>query len=77
MVLLDEQETWVKENGEIETRQRTAYKLLRPEARQEYSSVSVGFDNETKLSYFRAWTLTSNGKEMEVKEKEFNIPRTH
>lgn len=70
VVLLDEQETWVKENGEIETRQRTAYKLLRPEARQEYSSVSVGFDNETKLSYFRAWTLTSNGKEMEVKEKD-------
>src|ERR1700733_15280553 len=34
--LLDEYQTTVMEGGEIDTRHRVAYKLLRPEARQEY-----------------------------------------
>ncbi len=70
VMLLNEQQTTVRDNGDIETRYRGAYKLLRPEARKDYSWVAVEFDNETKLSYFRAWTLTSGGQEMEVKEKD-------
>jgi hypothetical protein len=70
VVLLDEQQSTVKDNGEIETRYRVAYKLLRPEAREDYSWAAVPFDNETKLSFFRGWTLTSDGKEMEVREKD-------
>src|ERR1700691_3558310 len=48
VILLDERQTIVKDNGEIETRYRRAYKLLRPEARKEYGGVAVNFDNETK-----------------------------
>jgi transglutaminase-like putative cysteine protease len=70
VVLLDDEQTTVKDNGEIETRSRVAYKLLRPEARQEYGWASVRFDNETKVSSFRGWTLTSDGKELEVREKD-------
>ena len=70
VVLLDEQQTTVKENGEIETRHRRAYKLLRPEARDDYSYAAVTFDNETKLSFFKAWTITHDGKEMELKERD-------
>jgi len=70
VVLLDEQQTTVKDNGEIETRHRRAYKLLRPEARDDYSYAAVTFDNETKLSFFKAWTITHDGKEMELKEKD-------
>jgi hypothetical protein len=33
VVLLDEQQTTVKDNGEIETKYRRAYKILRPEGR--------------------------------------------
>src|SRR5271154_2298472 len=70
IVLLDEQLTVVKDNGEIETTHRYAYKILRPEAREEYGYAVVPFDNETKVSFFRAWTILPNGGQIEVKEKE-------
>ncbi len=70
VVLLDERQTTVKDNGDIETRYRRAYKLLRPEARDEYGFVRVPFDNQTKITYLKAWTITPDGHEMEVKEKD-------
>ncbi len=70
VVLLDERQTVVKDNGDIETRYRRAYKLLRPEARERYGAVVVHFDNEMKLSFLKAWTITPAGKEIEVKEKD-------
>lgn len=70
VVLLEEQYTTVKDNGEIETRCRRAYKLLRPEGREGYGGVAVNFDNETKLTYLKAWTITADGAAIELKEKE-------
>ncbi len=70
VMLLDDLQTTVKDNGEIETRHRCAYKLLRPEARDSYGYAAVNFDNETKLSFFKAWTITADGREMELKEKD-------
>jgi transglutaminase-like putative cysteine protease len=70
VMLLNEQFTTVKDNGEIETRYRGAYKLLRPESRDSHGGVAVNFDNETKLTYFKAWTITLSGGAIEVKEKE-------
>ena len=70
VVLLDERQTTVKDNGEIETRYRRAYKLLRPEAREGYSAVRVPFDNQTKITYLKAWSIAPDGHEMEVKEKD-------
>jgi len=70
VVLLDEQQTTVKDNGDIETRHRCAYKLLRPEARDKYGYAAVQFNNETKLTFLKAWTITADGKEMELKEKD-------
>src|SRR5271170_6727101 len=70
VVLLDEEQTTVKDNGDIETRHRCAYKLLRPEARDKYGYASVLFDNQTKLTFFKAWTITASGQEMELKEKD-------
>jgi hypothetical protein len=70
VILWDEQQTIVKDNGEIETRYRRAYKLLRPEARENFGHVNVYFDNETKLSFLKAWTIMPDGHQMEVKEKD-------
>jgi transglutaminase-like putative cysteine protease len=70
VVLLDEQITTVKDNGVIETRRRFACKLLRPEAIKDYGYAYVRFDNETKVSFFRAWTITANGTQLEVKDKD-------
>src|SRR5579863_3082553 len=54
VMLLDELHTTVKDNGDIENTYRCAYKFLRPEARDDYSYAVVRFDNQTKVSYFRA-----------------------
>jgi len=69
VILLDEQVTTVKENGEITTRYRRAFKILRPSGR-EHGTVSVYFDNDTRLTYLKAWSLPRDGKEYEVKEKD-------
>ena len=70
VVLLDDKQTTIKDNGEIETRIRRAYKLLRPEARKDYDSAFASFANDTKITYFKAWTITPDGHEFEVKEKD-------
>jgi len=70
VVLLDEYVTTVKDKGEIETLCRRAYKILRPEAREEYGKVAVHFDAETKLSYLKAWAIPATGPEYEVNDKE-------
>jgi transglutaminase-like putative cysteine protease len=70
VILLDDQQTTVKDNGEIETRYRRAYKILRPEARESYGGISVEFDSQSKISFFKAWTITADGRELELKEKD-------
>lgn len=71
VVLLDDAQTTVMDNSEIEVRTRRAYKLLRPEARESYyGHVALYFDNETKITFLRAWTIMPDGREIEVKDKD-------
>ena len=70
VALLDDTQTVVKDSGEIETTHRVAYKLLRPEAREDYGHALVEFDNQTKISSFKAWTILPNGTQIAVKDKE-------
>ncbi|HEY0704218.1 MAG TPA: DUF3857 and transglutaminase domain-containing protein [Candidatus Acidoferrales bacterium] len=70
VTLLDEQQTTVKDNGEIEVRYRVAYKILRPEGRKDYDYAQVYFRNDTKITFFKAWTITADGRELELKEKD-------
>jgi transglutaminase-like putative cysteine protease len=70
VILLDEVQTTVQNNGEIETRHRSAIRLLRPEAREDYGGVAVDFDKETKISYLKAWTIRPDGHEIAVGEKD-------
>ncbi|MBZ5537003.1 MAG: DUF3857 domain-containing protein [Acidobacteriia bacterium] len=70
VLLLSEQMTTVRENGEIETLYRRAYKILRPEARERYGTFAVDFDKDTRLSNMKAWCLPATGNEFEVKEKD-------
>lgn len=69
VMLLNEQITTVSGRGEIKTRYRIAYKILRPEG-SGYGLVRVYFDNETRLTYLKAWSLPAGEKAYEVKEKE-------
>jgi transglutaminase-like putative cysteine protease len=70
VVLLDESQTTVNANGEISTRHRVAYKLLRPEAEDRYGYVGVPFDGETKILSFKAWTITADGRVLALSEKD-------
>jgi transglutaminase-like putative cysteine protease len=70
VVLYDEQITVVKDNGDIDVTHRHACKFLRPEAREECGYAAVRFDNQTKVSYFRAWTILPSGAQLQVKENE-------
>ena len=70
VVLLDERQTTVKNNGEIETLYRRAVRILRPEARKDFGDVEVYFDSETKVSYMKAWTISSDGREFALNDKD-------
>src|ERR1700691_598435 len=70
VILLDETQTTVHDNGEIDTLHRGAIRLLRPEARREYGGEEVPFDKETRVSYLKAWTIEANGHEIAVGEKD-------
>ena len=49
VVILDEQQTTVKDNGKIETVHRRAVRILRPEAREDFSRLFVEFNGHTKI----------------------------
>jgi hypothetical protein len=70
VILLDETQTIVHDNGEIDTLHRGAIRLVRPEARREYGGIDVDFDKDTKISYLKAWTIEANGHEIAVGEKD-------
>ena len=69
VVLLDDQDTGVRDNGEIVTRERIAFRILRPEGKH-YAEHSVYFDAETRLNSFHGWSITAKGLEYEAKEKD-------
>ncbi len=70
VILLDETQTTVHDNGEIDTLHRCAIRLLRPEARRQHGGIAVDFDKDTKISYLKAWTIESSGHEIAVGDKD-------
>ena len=69
VILYDEKLITVKNSGEIQTTCRRAYKILRPEGRS-YGELDVHFDNETKVTYLKAWSIPQGAKEYEVNDKD-------
>ncbi|HEY5026967.1 MAG TPA: DUF3857 domain-containing protein [Candidatus Angelobacter sp.] len=67
VILLDDQVTTVKENGEIVRHGRFAVRILRPEGR-EFAAFPVPYDSDSKVSYLRGWSITSKGQEYEAKD---------
>lgn len=66
VLLLDEAQITAKENGEIETRFRRAFRILRPEAQNtpEWNNIEVEFGKDQKVSDLRSWTITADGREL-------------
>ncbi|MCU1255947.1 MAG: hypothetical protein JWM83_2246 [Candidatus Angelobacter sp.] len=67
VILLDDQVTTVKENGEIVRHGRFAARILRPEGR-EFAAYPVFYDSDSKVSYLRGWSITGKGQEYEAKD---------
>ena len=70
VVLLEEHNSTVKENGETIVVYRRAVKILRKEGRDE-AEFGASFDNEARLKSIHAWSIAPGGKESEVKDKDF------
>ncbi|MBI2214770.1 MAG: DUF3857 and transglutaminase domain-containing protein [Acidobacteria bacterium] len=68
-ILFDEIQTSISENGEVRTRHRRVYKILN-DAGRDSGTISVHFDDETRISSFRAWSVPPGGKEYELKAKD-------
>ncbi|HEY4580629.1 MAG TPA: hypothetical protein VIG89_06285, partial [Candidatus Acidoferrales bacterium] len=58
VMLLDEQVTTVRDDGEIRTTYRRAWKILRPDGRDR-AFVGAYYDAETRLTYLKAWAITA------------------
>jgi transglutaminase-like putative cysteine protease len=69
VVLLQETETTVKDNGETITHERRVIKVLRPAGR-EAAVQAVAFDEETRLGYFKGWSISTSGQEYEAKKDD-------
>lgn len=71
IVLLDEQQTIVRDKGDVEVRIRRAYRILRPEARNSgYGYAVAGISNNKRLTFFKAWSILPNGHEIEMGDKD-------
>jgi hypothetical protein len=70
VVLLDDQTLTVQANGDMYLTDRRVAKILRPSGRRRYGSLAAYFDSETKLEYMRGWSISPNGKEFAVKDKD-------
>lgn len=57
-------------SGRATERIRTVERILDPEGRKQ-ASCSVGFDDDEKLRYFNAWTITPAGKTFQARETDF------
>src|SRR6202000_947225 len=69
VVLYHEVETTVRDSGETVTQHRMVIKVLRPAGRDE-AYHPVYFDDETKLNYFKGWSLSAKGVEYEAKKDD-------
>jgi uncharacterized protein DUF3857/transglutaminase superfamily protein len=67
--LLDEQTTTISKDGEMKTYYRRAYRVIR-NGPLHFGQIPVYFDSETRLTYLKAYTVTSSGVEFELKEKD-------
>jgi hypothetical protein len=69
VVLLDDNVTTVKENGDLVRRGRRVVRILRPEGRN-MGVYYRAYNNDSKINYLRGWSITSKGQEFETKSSD-------
>lgn len=69
VILLDDNVTTVKENGDLLKRGRLVVRILRPEGRG-WADYEVGYNNDSKVNYLHGWSITGKGQEYETKSSD-------
>jgi hypothetical protein len=69
VILVDDQITIVKENGDIVHQGRLALKILRAEGRR-FAAFPVPYDSDSRVSYLHGWSITDRGQEYEAKDRD-------
>lgn len=68
-ILYDEYVETVDDQGRATEREREAFRILKPQARD--SGCGMSYDVDEKINYFRAWTITADGKQFQAKDTDF------
>lgn len=69
VVLYDEYVETINAEGRATERERSAFRILQPQARDEFCSVD--YDVDEKIDSFREWTIAANGQVFEAKSTDF------
>jgi hypothetical protein len=69
VLLYSETNVVVLSTDKIKTTERRAYKILRPEGRNQ-GMVGVAFNSHQKVSSLHGWSIPAQGKDYEVKDKD-------
>ncbi len=70
VVLFDEYLITVDDKNHAVEREREAIRILKPQGRG-YSHCTIGYDIDEKLNYFRSWTITPDGRQLQAAESDF------
>ena len=69
VILMREDTLNVAQDGKITRLHREVRKILSPRG-HDAADTRVYFDSQSKVNYLRAWTLTADGREFELKDKD-------
>jgi hypothetical protein len=70
VILFDEYLITVDDQNRAVERARWAVRILKPQGRG-HSHCAISYDIDEKLNYFRSWTLTPDGRQMQAMESDF------
>ena len=70
VVLSDEYLITVDAQNHAVERERVAVRILEPQGRV-YTHCSIDYDVDEKLNYFRSWTITPDGHQLQAMESDF------
>jgi hypothetical protein len=70
VILFDEYLITVDEQNHAVEREREAIRILKPQGRG-YTHCSIDYDVDEKLNYFRSWTFTADGRQLQAMESDF------
>ncbi len=69
VVLYDETVETVDANGRAVERRRKATRILKPQGRER--TCGVGYSEDEKINYFRAWTIAADEKTYQAQDADF------